>query len=59
MARNPSETLIDVLQILPPNRSLDGLADTIRDSFKLVILTQAAYDALSPKDSNTIYITIN
>lgn len=32
-------------------------AAILRDISKIVILTQAQYDALGVKDSNTIYIT--
>lgn len=58
MARNPSDTLKDVLLLSRQGSSDDNLANALRDSFKYVILTQAAYDALSPKDSNTIYLTV-
>lgn len=58
MANSPTNTLKDILLPSPANRSDDNLADSIRTATKIVILTQAAYDALSPKDSNTLYITV-
>lgn len=44
--------------LIAPGASGDTLANALRDSNKTVILTQAAYDALSPKDANTLYITV-
>lgn len=44
--------------LIYPGASGDTLANVVRDAAKIVVLTQTAYDALSSKDSNTIYITI-
>lgn len=44
--------------LIAPGANGDALANALRDANKTVILTQAAYDALSPKDANTIYITV-
>lgn len=43
--------------VIAPGANGDTLASALRDGAKIVVLTQAAYDALSPKDANTIYIT--
>jgi hypothetical protein len=42
---------------IAPGANGDTLADALRSGAKIVVLTQAAYDALTPKDANTIYIT--
>lgn len=42
--------------VIAPGASGDTLANAVREATKIVVLTQAAYDALTPKDSNTIYI---
>ena len=41
-----------------PGADDDKFANAFRDISKIVILTQAAYDALAVKDANTIYITV-
>lgn len=43
--------------VIAPGANGDTLADALRSGTKIVVLTQAAYDALTPKDANTIYIT--
>ncbi len=59
MANSPKETLKDVVLGPIGDRSDDILANALRTANKTVILTQAAYDALSPKDSNTLYIIVD
>lgn len=39
-----------------PGGSGDALANVLRDASKIVVLTQAAYDALAVKDPNIIYL---
>lgn len=43
--------------VIAPGANGDTLANAVRDATKIVVLTQAAYDALAVKDANTIYIT--
>lgn len=59
MATSPKDTLKDLVLGNTVERSDNNLADSLRTSCKIVVLTQAAYDALTPKDSNTIYITVD
>jgi hypothetical protein len=57
-ARSVDATLKDALLGNTGDRSHDALANALRNSVKIVVLTQAAYDALgSSIDANTIYIT--
>jgi len=58
MARNPITTLKDFLFANMGDKSDDVLANTLREADKTVILTHAAYDALSPKDPNTLYYIV-
>lgn len=43
--------------LIAPGANGDTLADALRSGTKIVVLTQAEYDALAVKDANTIYIT--
>ncbi len=44
--------------VIYPGASDNTIADAVRYASKIVVLTQAEYDALTP-DENTIYITVN
>jgi acetyl-CoA carboxylase alpha subunit len=59
MANETSRSIIadKLANVIAPGANGDALANAIRSGSKIVVLTQAAYDALSPKDANTIYIT--
>jgi hypothetical protein len=43
--------------LIAPGADGDALANALRSGTKIVVLTQAEYDALAVKDANTIYMT--
>lgn len=54
---NRSKIADTLANVIAPGANGDDLANALRSGTKIVVLTQAAYDALAIKDANTIYIT--
>jgi len=56
MAIATGSPLGELIEKIAPGASEDTLASIIRSGAKIVVLTQAQYDALGTKDPATVYL---